>query len=158
MQEQSADRRFLYRMKPDGSDRRKLSEPIGFLVNIAPDENWAVVWDPLGTRLLSVAGDASRGLCTCDTGPIFPDSPRVSWSGDGRTVFISLGSNQGTVLIPWRGADTVAAGPLLSPADLRKLPGARYLQESSVVAGPMPGTYAFARQAEQSNLYRIRLP
>lgn len=158
MQEQSADRRFLYRMKPDGSDRRKLSEPIDFLVNIAPDENWAVVWNPLGTRLLPVAGGASWGLCTCDAGPIFPDSPRVSWSGDGRTMFINVGSNQGTVLIPWRGADTVPAGPLLTSADLRKLPGARYLQESSVVPSPMPGRYAFTRQAEQSNLNRIRVP
>jgi hypothetical protein len=43
------------------------------------------------------------------------------------------------------------------PADLLKRPGARLVAESSVAPGPTEQRYAFARQAEQSNLYRIRL-
>jgi Tol biopolymer transport system component len=158
MQEQSGERRFIYRMKPDGTDRRRISGPITFLVNMAPTDDWAVVWGQDGAHLLPVDGGPPRSLCDCSIGPIIPDSPGVSWSGDGQTLVVSLGSNRGTVLLPWRGADTVPAGPLLSPADLRALPGARYVPESSVATGPMAGTFAYTRQSEQSNLYRIRVP
>lgn len=158
MQEPSPGLRFLYRMKPDGSSRQRVSESMTFLVNIAPDEKWAVVWDPLRTRLISLAGDASFDLCTCIAGAIFPDSPRVSWSRDQQTLFVNLGSAAGTVLLPWRGAETVPIGALPSPADLRRLPGARYVRESSVAPGRTIDTYAFTRQTEQSNFYRIPLP
>ena len=159
MREESKDLRFLYRMKPDGSGRQKLSDPVTFLVNMSPDEQWAVVWDVNETRLVATAGRQSWGLCAgCSIGPILPDSPGVSWSRDGKTMFVNLGSAGGTVLIPWRGADTVPAGAALSPTNLVKLPGARRLPESSMAPGPNAERYAFTRQAEQSNLFRITLP
>src|SRR5207245_2288566 len=41
--------RILFRMKPDGSARRSLSsESDAYLVNILPDEKWAVIWEGSG--------------------------------------------------------------------------------------------------------------
>ena len=55
VREESADERFLYRMKPDGSARQKLSDAITFLVSLSPDEQWAVVWSVGDTRWVAVA-------------------------------------------------------------------------------------------------------
>ena len=83
----------------------------------------------------------------------------MSWSGDGKMLFLSAGeASGGTVLIPWRGGETAAAGGKLSPADFLKLPGALLVQESSIAPGQTADRFAFTRQAEQSNLYRIPLP
>jgi hypothetical protein len=63
----------------------------------------------------------------------------------------------GTTLIPWRGAETVPADAALSAVDLPRLAGARRIPELSIAPGPTATRYAFTRQAEQSNLYRVRL-
>jgi hypothetical protein len=145
-------------MKPDGSDRRELSEDIDFLVNIGPDEREAVLWRAgKGLSLLSLAdGGAERPLCTCGLGPIYPDSPSASWSADGKTAFLA-GSGR-TTLIPWRNVDALPTATVLTLADLAKVPGAREVPERSTAPGHTSARYAFVRQAQQSNLYRLRLP
>ena len=83
------------------------------------------------------------------------------WSGDGRFLFItgdlSGGSVGGTMVIPWRGADVLPESGL-TPETLERLGGVRKIAEMSVAPSSDPSRYAFARTAEQSNLYRIRLP
>ena len=163
MREESADERFIYRMKADGTARQKLSDSITFLVSLSPDGQSAVIWGTSETQLMTIADHGSRGLCAgCSIGPILPDPPGVAWSGDGATLFVNLGevtrAGGGTVLVPWRGPDTLPAGAAPSRADLLKLPGAVRLAESGVAPGPTADRYAFTRQAEQSNLYRIPLP
>jgi serine/threonine protein kinase len=162
MQEQSHGLPSLYRMKRDGSGRQKLAGPIDFLVNVSPDEDWAVLWSFQGTRLVPLAGGVSRGVCSsCGMGPIVLGSPGVSWSSDSKTMFVDAGNSNaptGTVLIPWQGANTLPATGAPSSTDLLGLPGARHVPESSIAPGPTSATYAFVRQSEQSNLYRIPLP
>ena len=163
MREESAGQRFVYRMKADGTSRQKLSDSITFLVSMSPDEQSVVIWNTSETHLLTLADRRSRGVCGgCSIGPILPDPPGVSWSGDGATLFVNLGeitrSGGGTVLIPWRGPDTLPTGEGPSRANLLKLPGAVRVAESGVAPGPTADRYAFTRQAEQSNLYRIPLP
>ena len=174
MQQQAEAKASLYRVRPDGSGRQKLSDDeFGFLVNISPDEKWAALWNMGGggeqrggTWLVPLAGGAARQLCVCGMGPIFPNSPMVNWSGNEQTLFVDAGNQGGesaypafgTVAIPWRGADTVPAGARLVPSDLGKLRGALRIPEASVAPGRSTETYAFTRQSEQRNLYRIRLP
>ena len=171
MQQQAEAKASLYRARPDGSGRQKLSDDeFGFLVNISPDEKWAAVWNMGGERggtwLVPLARGAAYRLCICGMGPIFQSSPMVSWSGNNETIFVNAGNQggeraypaRGTVAIPWRGADTVPAGARLVPSDLERLRGALRIPEASVAPGRSTETYAFARQSEQRNLYRIRLP
>jgi len=155
--------RILYRMKADGSARQRVSpESDAYLVNILPDEKWVVIWaGDDGAVLLPLGAGSPRPLCRCNAGPIFQDSPRVSWSGDGKFLFVNFGgamAGLGTTLVPWRGVEALPSGVTMSPADFRQLPGARQIRETSIAPGPTGGRYAFARQGEQSNLYRIRLP
>jgi hypothetical protein len=151
-------------MAPDGSGRQRLSDSIDFLVNISPDDKWAVLWSFQGTRLFPLAGGLSHGLCPCGIGPIIPGPPGVSWSRDGKTMFVDVGDHgaggaaTGTVLIPWQGVESLPSSSLPSRADLLKLSGARRVDESSIAPGQTAAKYAYTRQAEQSNLYRIRLP
>jgi hypothetical protein len=47
--------------------------------------------------------------------------------------------------------------PEPEPMDLMKIPGASEIREVSVAPGP-PGVYAYVRETQQRNLFRIRLP
>ena len=160
MRERSRGLYSLYRMKQDGSGREKLSDAgVHYLVNMSPDEKWAVSWDS-GPRvsLFPIDGGAPTLLCGCGLGPIYPNSPSVAWSGDGRSIYLSAARGRITLSIPWQGADTLraVAGPSL--AEWEKLPGARHISEVSVAPGPTSATYAFMRQSQQSNLFRVELP
>ena len=160
--QRSLNGRLLWRMRPDGSGRQKLtSEMDPYLVNLSTDEKWAVTWDLIhDVVLLPLAGGPMRPLCYCGAGPIFHDSPRVSWSGDGKALFVNGAGSMagiGTTMVPWHGVETLPPG-VMSLADLRQLPGARQIGETSIAPGQTGARYAFARQAEQSNLYRIRIP
>ncbi len=150
MRERPPDMAYVYRMKPDGSHRRQLFGPITFLVNISPDEKWAVLWSPGGTSVLPLAGGPPQVLWPLGTGPIFPDPPRISWSGDGKFLFVPVNApssaSAATNVIPWRGvppADVTAAA-------IRKVP------EMGLAPGPSGTVYAFTRRTQQSNLYRVR--
>ena len=84
----------------------------------------------------------------------------MSWSGDGKSLFVNAGgamTGLGTTVIPWQGADALPSG-MMSPAQLKNLPGAQQIRQTSVSPGVTVGRYAFVRQAEQSNLFRIRVP
>ncbi|MBZ5575399.1 MAG: protein kinase [Acidobacteriia bacterium] len=155
--------RFLYRMKSDGSARQKLSLDMdAYLANISPDEKWAVLWQgDKGSLLYPLAGGAPQSLCDCGAGPIFQDSPRISWTGDGKWLFVNGGGSMvglGTTVVPWNGAPPLPPVPVPTAARLRPLPGAKHIREISIAPGPVVERYAFARVSEQSNLYRVRLP
>lgn len=150
MRERPPDMAYVYRMKPDGSDRRQVSGPITFLVNISPDEKWAVLWSPGGTSLLPLGDGSPQVLWPLGTGPIFPDPPRISWSGDGKFLFVPPNSPSSamaaTSVIPWSGVPP--ADPTASV--IHKIP------EMGLAPGPSSTIYAFTRRTQQSNLYRVR--
>jgi len=84
----------------------------------------------------------------------------VAYLGDSKSLFVSAGgamTGLGTTVNPWRGVDVLPSS-IMSPAELRRLPGARQTKETSIAPGSTSARYAFVRRAEQSNLYRIRLP
>ena len=158
----SGNQRSLLRISPDGAATERLRDVSGqYPVNLSPDEQWIAFWEGgRGAILYPVNGGPARDLCRCNAGPIFQDSSRVAWSGDGKFLVVNSGgsmSGLGTVAIPWRGADALRPGPLPVGPDLLRQPGAIHLSEISVAPGPTMATYAFARTAEQSNLYRLRL-
>jgi serine/threonine protein kinase len=150
----------FYRMNADGSAREELSErAVHYLVNISPDERWAASWDIGGdVSLVPIGRGDAVPLCRCGLGPIYPDSPSIAWSGDARSIYMFLPSRRETLSLPWRGADAVRALPALDRQDWTGAPGAQRIAEASLAPGPTAATYAFVRQSQQSNLYRIQLP
>jgi Tol biopolymer transport system component/tRNA A-37 threonylcarbamoyl transferase component Bud32 len=153
---------YLYRMKQDGSERRKaISEPIVDLVAVSPGEQWALVTQ-------QVPGSVSLRAYPLRGGPPVTvcNRCRASWAPDGKSIWFHvvaglMGEEAATIVVPLRGG---AMLPPLPPAgiqsrdDLMAIPGARLIPERIAVPGPFPGTYAYSRTTAQRNLYRIPLP
>src|SRR5205807_2569954 len=122
----SQNGKTLHRMEADGSARQRVAADMDVhLVNISPDERWAVLWSgPGGVQFLPLAGGPLRTLCQCGAGPIFHDSPRISWSRDGRLLFINAGGSMvgmGTMVIPWKEVEARWSGESFSFAGLRRI-------------------------------------
>jgi serine/threonine protein kinase/Tol biopolymer transport system component len=155
---------YLYRVKPDGSGRRKVLESA--IVNfhsISPDEKWVAVSLPRAddpsdriTMAYELGGGQSVTLC-------LGNCP-VTWSADGRSIWFShggaMGGDQYTVAVPLKRGTMLPplpAGGVRGKADLESIPGARVAPAWRAVFGPDLSTWAWTRLSSQRNLYRIPL-
>ncbi|HMF00610.1 MAG TPA: winged helix-turn-helix domain-containing protein [Terriglobia bacterium] len=169
MEQESGQTWLLGRMKPDGTNRQTLSsDRITFLISVSPDERWAIVWkagNGHDTMALSLVGEPLRALCSCAAEPIFQDSPRVSWSADGRTMIINVrtGTTGGASaailpLAPGQSLPSWTKPTAPSADDLLHLPGSQQVREVSVAPGRSGESYAYTRETQQRNLFRVRVP
>lgn len=171
LHEERNGERFVYRMKLDGSDRRKAaSQPVRFLVNVSPDEQWAIVWNRLPSRpevtgmiALPLEGGAPIELCACGAGPKWRESPLASWTRDGKYILIGVPDRDPvtTIALPTNPGSMLPAIPqsqTLTASDLARIPGAIQINESSVAPGMNKDAFAFTRVSTHQNLFRIALP
>jgi serine/threonine protein kinase len=150
---------FLYRMKTDGTDRRKItSERILDIASVSPDGRWVVAGSPNSDeehlaimKAFPVDGGVPVPLCA--------DYCWVSWDTAGRYVhlsFLPYGSGSYVLPVVHDGLPKVPAGGarrqdlINAKADIA-IPG-------SVQSAVSPSLYAYTRQAARRNLYRIQLP
>ena len=151
---------FLYRMKTDGTGRRKInSERILDISAVSPDGRWVAAGSPnsdeehpASMKAFPVDGGASVPLCA--------DYCVVSWDTAGRYVYLSFP--------PYSSG--IYALPVIHDVGLPKLPagGARsqdFINAKTYIAIPRsvqsavsPSVYAYTREATRRNLYRIQLP
>ncbi len=151
---------FIYRMKPDGTDRRKISsERILDIPSVSPDGRWVAAGSPnsdeehpASMKAFPVDGGASVPLCV--------DYCVFSWDTAGRYAYFSF--------LPY-GSGSYAV-PVIHDVGLPKLPpgGARsqdFINVKTSIAIPQtvqsavcPSVYAYTRKATRRNLYRIPLP
>ena len=149
---------FIYRMKPDGTDRRKIiPDRILDIKNISPDGRWVVATvsnsdsDPEHTVIaiaIPIHGGTSVRLCDiyCE----------ISWDATGKVVyFFSDPLYGGTYLLPVmpNGLPKVPSGGLARSEDVaneKKIP--QYVQSAL-----SPSVYAYTQQNTRRNLYRIPL-
>ena len=174
---QSADIPYqLMRMKEDGGSRQPVgADPILHLVSVSPDGRWAaVVAAPVGghgdrnTMVVACPLDGGEKVPLCDNcvigfGPARTQAPPVSWSLDGKWMYMALryfefGSSK-TVSVPYRtGAPPISAmAGFTSEAEFAKIPGARLINEEYVFPGRSPDEYAISRRTVKTNLFRIYL-
>ena len=155
------EKNFLYRMKPDGAERRKISdvailEPYG----VSQDGRWvlAVTRGPDRDHPYSV--DAFP----VDGGPIVPVCLGIcpaSWDRTGTSLYLS---------VPTADDRNIYALPL-QRTGLPKLPPAGISSTQELVnmkvpilapgimeSGGTPSQYAYTRSTVRRNLYRIPLP
>ena len=133
--------------------RKALPEPVFLLYSVSPNGRWIVAWAPLPGN-----GAPSIQAFPLDGGhPIqFGNFVNVSWSLDGRSVFIA-----GSYLIPLPPGEALPRTPpsgFHSEEEIARLPGARRIDAEQVVPGPSADVYAFYRSTIQRNLYRIPIP
>jgi serine/threonine protein kinase len=160
------NRRFLYRVKEDGSGLQKaLPDPVSYVYDISPDGKAVAAWvdgpaviypmdggSPVnGNTLCRAAGGEQRGITP----------PCVSWSPDGRFIYFNLrtlGKVCAVPLPPGRTLPPLPPSGIGSLEDAARLPGARIIAEQRAFLGPSPSLYAFARVTTHRNIYRIPVP
>ncbi len=157
---------YIYRRSPDGGAGEKVtSHPVVRLQTISPDGKWLVAESPIGGE------DAFRGVEAFNVGDatikrICSILCIVRWSGDGKLVYISL-SRSGenvrryrTFIVPLRHGsafpDLPATG-IKAEADLERLNGVKVVDDL-LHPGPDGSRYAFDRESDHRNIYRIPIP
>src|ERR1700692_648496 len=145
------------------------------LQSVSPDGRWAVVGvTPPGghgdrnSMSLAVPLEGGAPITVCDScsvayGTARSSAPLLSWSLDGRWVYVPLrhfafGSSK-TAVIPIK---TGAAPPTFtkgfaSEADFARIPGARLINQDDVSSGMSPNYYVSTRRSAKANLFRIYL-
>ena len=152
---------FLYRMKTDGTGRRKITpERILDIESVSPDGRWVVVGAPnpdeeytASAKAFPVDGGASVPVCVgyCS----------LNWDTAGKYALVSFFANGGGSY----------ATPVMHDLGLPKLPPAGlagsqdFTNAKTTIALPWfvqsavsPTVYAYTRENTRRNLYRIQLP
>jgi serine/threonine protein kinase len=152
---------FLYRMKTDGTGRRKItSERILDIESVSPDGRWVIAGAPnpdeeytAAARAFPVEGGASMPVCVgyCS----------LNWDTAGKYALVSFFTNRGGNY----------ATPVIHDLGLPKLPPAGlvlsqdFINAKTTIALPWfvqsavnPSVYAYTRENTRRNLYRIQLP
>jgi hypothetical protein len=145
------------------------------LQSVSPDGRWAVVGvTPPGghgdrnSMSLAVPLEGGAPITVCDScsvayGTARSSAPLLSWSLDGRWVYVPLrhfafGSSK-TAVIP---ITTGAAPPtftksFVSEAEFARIPGASLINQDDVSSGMSPKYYVSTRRSAKANLFRIYL-
>jgi DNA-binding winged helix-turn-helix (wHTH) protein/Tol biopolymer transport system component len=151
---------FLYRMKTDGSARRKISpERVLDIHSISPDGRWVIAETPgsgdeehitLGTaKAFAVDGTATVPLCTGDC--------LVSWDTSGGFIYFRFPQvKEGSYALPaMRDSGLPSIPPAITGIEditnLKAITAIPWEVESAV----NPSIYAYTRLNTRRNLYRI---
>jgi len=151
---------FLYRIKADGSGRRKVtSEPILDMFAVSPDGRWVVAVTPgsddehsMKTKAFAVDGGATVTLCA--------DWCLFTWDTAGKSAFLVYpGLYAGTYEMPVMH-DTGL--PKIPPAGIAKIedftnPKTNTLIPWWVASAMNSSVYGYTREDARRNLYRIQL-
>ena len=148
---------FLYRMKPDGSNRHKiLSDRILDLMAGSPDGRWLNVdrTKSEGEKeavhsVVSVDGQHTVDLCSVICYPV--------WDASGKSMVFAFA--QGSCMIPVQsktGLPSFPAGGFSTRSDCLKITGAKSI-DKDVQAIVDPSFYAYRVDETRRNLYRIPL-
>ena len=149
---------FLYRMRQDGSERKRLlADPILDLQTISPDGRVAIVTqgkDQTGRTLASPLGGGTP-VIVCD------GYCETQWTADGKSFGVIMATTVGTetLLAPVSSATNLPSLPaagIASSADMHSIRGAK-VADGAILWGPKPGQSATLHQDVHRNLYRVAL-
>jgi eukaryotic-like serine/threonine-protein kinase len=149
---------FIYRMKTDGTGRRKLiPDRIFDFAAVSPDGRWIVAATPnsdeehpVVAKAFAVDGSASVTLCA-----IFCE---LTWDRTGKFLyFISPEFHEGSYVIPVMPATGLPKVPSGGIASIDDLANAKMIPWN-VGSALNPAVYAYTRENTRRNLYRIQLP
>jgi len=148
---------FLYRMKPDGSDRRKIiPERILDLVESSPDGHWIAVTrpspgeSPVVNSVISVDGQHAVDVCTGFCASV--------WDASGNSMVFVF--PQRSVIVPVlskNGLAQIPSGGFTGPDDFKKIAGAKFI-DKEIWSVLNLSFYAYQVDDIRRNLYRIPLP
>ena len=156
---------FLYRMKVDGTGRRKIvSERVLDAIAVSPDGRWIVASAPFLNQKSSTATkaypvDGSEPVTLCLT------YCRINWDIVGKFLYIHFPyspelSGGGTYALPVPHDSGI---PKLPPAGIERIECLKNAKPAAVIpqfvdSAVSPTIYAYSRESTSRNLYRIQLP
>jgi WD40 repeat protein len=150
---------FLYRIRKDGTERKRLSEnPVLNKFGISPDGNWLIV-------IAAASGDANAATFESIAMPVHGGAPRkicpgpcrVVWSPDGRYFYMSIPGK--TIAIPLPAGKSLPdwQPSVINLPDVAKVPGSLLMDHEYISPGAEPSTYVFTKTDLQRNLFQIPL-
>jgi len=148
---------FLYRMKADGTARRKIIPDRILVVGaVSPDGHWVVAGTanpddqkPTLAKAFAVDGSASVALCDMECHP--------NWDVTGKFFYINFPPlSDDTYVLPVmeNGLPKIPSNGFATKDDLRNAKTVPWYVESAL----NPSVYAYTRVNTRRNLYRIPLP
>ena len=160
------DKNYIYRIKEDGSGLRKVVQASN-LEGVSPDGRWVAAWSsglsPESWLVYPLRGGRATLICRkCGPPPSVergPWPPAVSWSPDGRFIYLALyGFGYAIPLRPGQALPPLPAAGLRTEQEVAALPGARRIPQEFPFTGPDPSLYALTKVAIQRNIYRVPVP
>jgi serine/threonine protein kinase len=152
---------FIYRMKDDGSERRKITpERILDALAMSPDGRWFVASTPdpnqnqlVASKAFAVDGGSAVTLCLgyC----------LFKWDSSGKFAYVYLPSfSESSYAVPVQQNSGL---PRLPPAGISRIEDLAQSKTAAVIpsfvnSAVNPTLYSYTRQNTRRNLYRIPLP
>jgi len=149
---------FLYRMRPDGSERvRVLPDPIFDIQGISPDGGLAIVAQGKGQtgRILATPLDGGTPVIVCQ------GYCETQWTSDGKSFSVIMDTTLGTETLvapvsPSKNLPSLPAEGIAYSAEMHSIRGAKVV-DGAILWGPKPGLSATLHQDVHRNLYRVAL-
>jgi Tol biopolymer transport system component len=149
---------FLYRMKPDGSNRQKIiPDRILDLTAVSPNGNWITVIRPVtgaetpaARSAISIDGQHAVDLCSAICSSV--------WDPSGNSMVFVF--HQQSFIVPVlakTGLPQIPSGGFSGPGDFKKTTAAKFV-DKEVQSLLNSSFYAYQVDDIRRNLYRIPLP
>jgi hypothetical protein len=154
---------YVGAMASDGTDRRKaFPGRILNFGNVSPDRRFVLVTAVMPnitlpqTVAFPLDGRPAIPICNALCSP--------TWSPDGRYLYLQIpdksgqNSNARTVAIPIPAGGSLPHVPpekVHDAAEWARVPGVRIIQQTDIVPGLDPSTYAYIKASTHANLFRI---
>jgi serine/threonine protein kinase len=148
---------FLYRMKLDGTNRRRISDSEVFdSYGVSHDGLWMLAQThgpdrehPYSLVAFSLEAGASVAVCQFICG--------ANWDRTGKSLYIADGTNTYALPRLRGGLPSLPPGGISSREELAKL-NLPVVARAVLESGGTPSQFAFTRWTSRRNLYRIPLP
>jgi serine/threonine protein kinase len=168
------EEKYLYRINEDGSGLKRLNEtPVTYLISVSPDGHWAAVIasqvpgkDAILVKIVPLQSIGDPVLlcdsCVPGFGPGRQQAPLVSWSLDGKLLYVSLQyyglQSKKTAVLPFLPTNFMLYSRLKTEKQFAAFQGARMVPEKNVFPSSASSQYFFSRQSALANLFRVPLP
>ena len=152
---------FLYRMKADGTDRRKISSQRVFdAFSVSPDGRWLLAVSP-GPDEEHTAQATAFAVDGSTSVPVCRGYCHLTWDSAGKFAYLFFPAlYEGTYplpVLPHTGLPKLPPAGIARIEDLASAKAAPPISET-VESALGPSIYAYSRQNTRRNLYRIPLP
>jgi eukaryotic-like serine/threonine-protein kinase len=150
---------FLYRMKADGTGRRKIASGIWEVTSVSPDGRWVIAGSggsdkqhAAGIKAFAPDGSATVPLCVTNC--------QVNWDLSGKVAFLYFPDLRGdSYVLPVMRDSELPKIPLTVTVRIEDFPNPKAITTVPwyVQSAVSPSLYAYTRQNTRRNLYRIPL-